>query len=408
METPPCSAVLGASELCTSIIEFIHDSSHDLRSCALASRQFTFPAQSHLFRFVNLDIRISQEANIVAYPGSQSRLVTLNINGSHNTRRTIEAAARLSKIMEGAPHLRLLVRTLHTRVDEAVLAHIVKMRLTRLARLSLEGTMFSEASRSAARDLMAIPSVKWLTLSTGFTTCGELKFLFSRRTAPLRTLDMLHFNVQRSANEPLDPATPLAQRTQISNLLLSRHCSETAECFIAADSPIDFSQLQRIGIYDSPGTAVLAILPPARKTIQELRVHAQDISLGRPLAYFPALKTLRLIGDPPTLLAALATLPAQSDHLEVITLAARGPVINMAVLKPIDTLLAGLHLPALTRVEVSVSRFYQIPQDSSRQTYVDYDHSAVVPAFSAMHARGVLVVQHDDVWGVELAERFKI
>ncbi|KAJ6544268.1 hypothetical protein B0H19DRAFT_1076399 [Mycena capillaripes] len=210
----------------------------------------------------------------------------------------------------------------------------------------------------------------------------------------------------------------LGQRTQISNLLLSRHGSETAEWFLEVNSPLDFSQLRRIGIYDSPGSAVLAILPRACKTIQELCLHAQDISPGRPLAAFPVLKTLRLTGNPPTLLAALATLTARSDNLQVITLAARGPVIDMAALTQIDTLLAGLHLPALMRVEVSAVRFYQIQMamDSVHQLYydipsnhyIDYDHSAVVTAFSAMHARGVLVVQYDHEWDAIETERFSV
>ncbi|KAJ6544267.1 hypothetical protein B0H19DRAFT_1380563, partial [Mycena capillaripes] len=176
MDTSPCSAVLGTSELCTLIIDSIRYSTDDLKSCALVSRRLTFPAQSYLFRFVNLD----------SNPGDDF----------HNTRR----AASLGQSMEDAPHLRLLVRNLHTPVHEAMLAHVIKMRLTRLARRSLKGPMFSVASRSAARDLMTIPSIKWLTLSTGFITHGELKLLFSRRTAPLRTLDLLRFDVQRTAN----------------------------------------------------------------------------------------------------------------------------------------------------------------------------------------------------------------
>jgi hypothetical protein len=81
---------------------------------------------------------------------------------------------------------------------------------------------------------------------------------------------------------------------------------------------------------------------------------------------------------------ALLTLPSHSDRLKVITLAARGFIINVDILAPIDAVLTGLRLPALTRVEVSVARLHP-----------NYDSSAVVPAFKEMHARGVMVVQHD-------------
>jgi hypothetical protein len=92
---------------------------------------------------------------------------------------------------------------------------------------------------------------------------------------------------------------------------------------------------------------------------------------------------------------ALLTLPSHSDRLKVITLAARGFIINVDILAPIDAVLAGLRLPALTRVEVSVARLHPNIMDSTAHRYTNYDSSAVVPAFKEMHARGVLVVQHD-------------
>ncbi|KAJ7695602.1 hypothetical protein B0H14DRAFT_3041686, partial [Mycena olivaceomarginata] len=407
----------GVSELCVSIIDLLYDSASDLKSCALVSRDFTFPAQSHLFRVVDLDlnVRISHRTHST-FRGSRLQTLTHYSDGFE---RRKEAAARLHQLMDGAPHLRPLVRTVHAPIDETVLTHVLNMRLTRLTHLSLKGLLPYTDALYAMRDVIALPSIQWLTLCTSFLRDG-LDLLFSHRTTPLRTLEIFplyqsaehteHDKIRRlemgllnwdhTNARPWYSSAGSDQGTRISNLFLYQFPSEPTGWLLDEDSPLDLSQLRSVQTYDCPLSPALMLPRTARRTVEELRLDAGLISQHRPLAGFAALKTLRLIGTLPLLLAALATLPPRSDHLEVITLAARGSRIGIAVLAPLDALLDRLHLPALTRVDVSVARFHiervhpHISHSTRIRAKTDYDDSAVVPAFSAMHARGVLVV-HD-------------
>ncbi|KAJ7806590.1 hypothetical protein B0H14DRAFT_2875381 [Mycena olivaceomarginata] len=420
------SAVFAVSELCVSIIDLLCDSASDLKSCALVSRVFTFPAQSHLFRVVDLDlnVRISHRTH-TTFRGSRLQTLTHYRDWSHNPERKKEAAARLHQLMDGAPHLGPLVRTVHAPIDETVLTHVLNMRLTWLTHLSLKGLLPYTDALYAMRDLIVLPSIQWLTLCTSFLRDG-LDLLFSHHTTPLRTLEIFPLyesaehteydkirrlemgllNWDHTNAHPWHSSAGSDQGTRISNLFLYQFASEPTEWLLDEDSPLDLSQLRSVQTYGCPLSPALMLPRSARRTVEELRLDAELISHHRPLAGFTALKTLRLIGTPPLLLAALATLPPRSDHLEVITLAGRGSTIDIAALAPLDAFLDRLHLPALTRVEVSVARFHLDTSHPTRmRAKTDYDDSAVVPAFSAMHARGVLVVHDVQEWGVELAGR---
>ncbi|KAJ7307699.1 hypothetical protein DFH08DRAFT_900866 [Mycena albidolilacea] len=434
MRHSPSSAVFGVSELCISIIDLLCDSASDLKSCALVSRDFTFPAQSHLFRVVDLDlnVRISHRTHIT-FRGSRLQTLTHYSDGSERRKK---AAARLHQLMDGAPHFRPLVRIVHAPIDETVLTHVLNMRLTRLTHLSLKGPLPYTDALYAMRDLIALPSIQWLTLCTSFLRDG-LDLLLSHRTTPLRTLEifplyqsvdhteynkirrleMRLLNWDHTDARPWHSSAGSDQGIRISNLFLYQLASEPTGWLLDEDSPLDLSQLRSVQTYDCPISPVLTLPRSARRTVEEFRLNAELISHHRPLAGFAALKTLRLIGTPPALLAALETLPPRSDHLEVITLAARDYFrIDIAVLAPLDALLDRPHLPALTRVEVSVGPFHpeRVHQNISHSTRMgaetDYDDSAFVSAFSAMHARGVLVVHDVGEWGAELAgrERFMI
>ncbi|KAJ7806603.1 hypothetical protein B0H14DRAFT_2875402 [Mycena olivaceomarginata] len=396
MRHSPSSAVFAVSELCVSIIDLLCDSASDLKSCALVSRDFTFPAQSHLFRVVDLDldpnVRISHRTHIT-FRGSRLQTLTHYSDGSE---RRKEAAARLHQLMDGAPHLRPLVRTVHAPIDETVLTHVLNMRLTRLTHLSLKGLLPCTDALYAMRDLIALPSN------------GSLYLLFSHRTTPLRTLEIFPLyqsaehteydkirrlemgllNCDHTNARPWYSSAGVGSGHPDLNLFLYQFASEPTEWLLDEDSPLDLSQLRSVQTYGCPLSPALILPRSARRTVEELRLDAGLISHHRPLAGFAALKTLRLI---------------------VITLAACGSRIDIAVLAPLDALLDRLHLPALTRVEVSVARFHiervhphTVLHSTRVRAKTDYDDSAVVPAFSAMHARGC--------WGVELAgrERFRI
>jgi hypothetical protein len=249
METSaPFYSVLGISDLCVSIIDFLRDSRNDLKSCALASPAFTFPAQSHLFRVIKLDNGVPRRA---------------------------AAAARLAEIMDGTPHLRRLVRTLHAPIDAAVLTHVVNMRLTRLNRLRLIGSEPRASDLNAARDLLSLPSVDWLTLNASFSSRAAFNLFFSRCTTSLRAMDLMYLIAPNDVLDPHPPDLPAhsGPRVQIVNLALARISPQVAEWFLDPRSPFDLSGLRRVEIYFS-NSSTLAFLAPARTTIKELRLNA--------------------------------------------------------------------------------------------------------------------------------------
>jgi hypothetical protein len=253
----PCASVLRTSELCTTIIDFLQDSTTDLKSCALVTDKFTFPAQSHLFRVINLDIGGSNPTNI---------------------RRNEKKAARLSEIMVEASHLRLLVRTLYAPLDLTLLTHVGNMCLTHLNCLSLTGLAQSTAILSLARDLIALPSINWLILSIGFSNRAGFNLFFSRCTPSLRTLEISHFSVIGKAPEPPDASTNSGPRAHIMNLALLGISPQAARWFLDPQSPLDFSQLQRFEVYIAVSLPLM-FLPAARTTIEELRLNARALCL---------------------------------------------------------------------------------------------------------------------------------
>ncbi|KAJ7437258.1 hypothetical protein B0H11DRAFT_2362236 [Mycena galericulata] len=376
-----CAAVLEISELCSYIIGFLHDSTSDLKSCALVCRALTFFAQSHLFQVINFLI-----GSYTAPPHLRE-----------------EAAARLAQIMEETPHLRSLVRTLQTPIDIAILRHVSNIGLPCVNRLILVADRSPHSSNtsalSVAGDLLALPSLNSLSLVVSFQSSASLDLLFARCNPALCILDILHINVTDA--EPM--RTHSSPRPQIMNLSVSEMMNPAMVAwFFHPQSPLDLTQLCHVELYVE-NQPVFAFLVSASAPLEELRLSASTVTPALPLSAFPLLKKLWLVGTPTELLTALTTLPAHSNRLQVITLAARcrrfdydsnAPrEVNIDTLAPIDALLAGLHLPELTRLAVSVER--NVPGEVAAEGG-SVDRVALVRVFAQMYARGMLVVQHDD------------
>ncbi|KAJ7897626.1 hypothetical protein B0H14DRAFT_2676312 [Mycena olivaceomarginata] len=363
--------VFGTAELCAHIIGFLRESK-DLQSCALTCQAFTFPAQTRIF--YEIDVPFLRSTNL-----------------SSTAEDTI---SRLRRILDQAPHLRSLVRAVIAPFNSTILTNIHHMCLSRLNRLELI---------SLSEDLLALPSLHTLVIDASFPDRGALDILFTRCTPALRRLDLRFVKCASPLDvNPTSPRTDLRPRPQIKELSLLHTPGKTATWLLKSDCPLDLSLL-----HTSPRLA--QVLQSASPSVEELRAHTQDITDGLSLTHFTALTHLRLVGDPPSLSSALASLPSQLDRLKVLCVASRafqsyaddgpGTAIVQKDLAGIDSAVAAVHSPALIRFQLSVLLPEGLPavdqyaSVTDSQLAVTKTRTALVRAFPLMHSRGVLAVR---------------
>ncbi|KAJ7929042.1 hypothetical protein B0H13DRAFT_2310907 [Mycena leptocephala] len=386
MNTPTSSAtVFETAELCAYIIDFLHDCT-DLKSCALVSHAFIYPAQLHLFYEIDLDIP------------------------------SPAAVARLSKILDAAPHLCLHIRRLCSSMDAVILAHISNLHLPRLNFLQLFshlGANVGLPAFHAAQNLLALPSLRTFVMDVSPLDRAAIDVLFARCTPTLRTLDLRYVKIVPRPNViRSSPPADVRRRAQLKELRLL--CTLDGAWFTDPQCPLDLSQLQLVDVYISSSPELRRVLEAASSTIEELR--------RRPsLAPFFALTKLRLFGEPSDLIAALEPL-RKLDRLQVLIIASRTfqpyahpedyqgppPEIARRCLAQLDATVAAIHLPILTRFELSVlppmrDVVLAISPNSASDSQptglvavavlAEKTRVAMVQAFPQMHARGVLVVR---------------
>ncbi|KAJ7181241.1 hypothetical protein C8R46DRAFT_1320049 [Mycena filopes] len=379
----PCGAVFGTAELCAYIIDFMHDSVEDLKSCALVSPSFTSFAQSRLFYDINL-----------CGPDS----------GLSNPNHPEGAYKRLRKCFDASPHLCFFVRRLEVRLDANLIAHLVGMPFQRLNFLSLfQGSMYVQAGAAiAAQYLLSLPSLHTLIIDAHFRE-GTLALLFASCTPTLRRLDFRYVTTENGASIAASVA-----KIQIKELRLVNSRS-IAKWFAAPQCPVDLGHLQHLNVYGSasPELAVLLEAASTCTTIEALYVHTYDLTHGLHLCSFPALTRLRVVGaDPAVLAAALAPEsqfesrpPPQLARIQYIKLASSGfQTQNASVpvhLMQVDAALADMHLPALERVILAVMLPPAGAADSGGTglATIEQTHEGLMRGFPRLRARGVLSVQ---------------
>ncbi|KAJ7512199.1 hypothetical protein B0H11DRAFT_476377 [Mycena galericulata] len=379
------TAVLGTPELLAYILDFLHDSKEDLKSCALVSRAFTFPAQSHLFQSIHL------------YRSPELLLAPTPLHDFDD----LEACTRLSEIMEFSPHLRSLVRRVGAAVDTHILTHLTDIGFPRLEHLTLV-ILFPGAvdfpALSIARDMLAQPSIKTFVFGGNFRGLGALGLLFSRCTPGLRTLDLRYVSVLPGPG--IAPGEPPDFRVQLTHMELLNPGREVAEWFLDPRCPLDFSQLRRVNVVKAVTPSLIEILEAARLKITVLHLHTHDAAAGLDLARFPVLTDLRIVGSPAEMEPAFARLAFAPENtltnLQHIALASRTFTFDDPTpLERIAALLASLSLPALVQVELTMLKPV-IPDDYM----IDVTRERLASRFSELVRRrpGVLLIRDFREW----------
>ncbi|KAJ6559405.1 hypothetical protein DFH09DRAFT_1083572 [Mycena vulgaris] len=317
-EYESCSAVLGTFELLESIVDFLH-CSEDLKSCALTFRTFTFHAQSNLFHKITL------------------------------SKSSTSAATRLREIMDASPHLRCLVRRATVAVELAMLTRLAGIGLVRMTHLRLVGGSLDVDALSAVQDLTSLPSLRTLVLEVTVPDRASLNVLLSRCGPSLR---MLCFSAVTLASKVELPHLAPVQvvRLQVSHLMLVRTSAAIAAWLLDPHCLLDLSHLQSGTLFMVSSPAIVEAFSAAHATITSLTIHPNyNANPSAPVEAtrgFALSDLRRLTKWHPYAPAVLEVLILASAGSEVDSLVADGAFART------DSLLSGMHLPALKRVEL--------------------------------------------------------
>ncbi|KAJ7138895.1 hypothetical protein C8R46DRAFT_604748 [Mycena filopes] len=245
----PCATVFATAELCAYIVDFLHDSVEDLKSCAVVSPAFTYSAQSHLFYEIDLGKLES------------------------STPQDEDAYARFRECLDVSPHLCSFVQRLAVQLDADLLAYFIGLPLPRLNTLSLFGgyAFYVDAGASiAAQYLLSLPSLHTLIVDACFQESTVLDLLFARCTPTLRTLGFRYVNVKSVASLGKPVSAPKPQIKELRLVHVTRGVTawlRTPQC------PVDVEHIQSLAIYMAIDRELHPLIQAASTTIEELRVH---------------------------------------------------------------------------------------------------------------------------------------
>ncbi|KAJ7758534.1 hypothetical protein DFH07DRAFT_958395 [Mycena maculata] len=362
---------LHIEDICSSIVDFLCDSSADLKSCAILSRAFTLPAQRYIFREINLHAPVSD---------------TL-----------ISACSRLCAVLAASPHLIPLIREMRIRLEREILTRLAGITFSRVENLffcAAEDTLHSEDITSLAASLLAGPSVRRLKLmSITFEDMASLRVLFGRRM----TLDLLQLDNISVHRPPSPPGKDgdTSQRCITLNALEIRADPNFPEptWILHPLCPLDFSVLTRIAVFQRTSETIRQLIYLARDSLHTLTIDGRLMTTDFRLADIPELQTVRIHGafnsaQLPT--AILSSAGANNIITDIyVTIHMVGTLDDTSLLH-LDATLATHPMPALRAVDILISRisFPWGADDETAQFLSQMAHLG--SSFPNLDARGCL------------------
>ncbi|KAJ7121924.1 hypothetical protein C8R46DRAFT_1254273 [Mycena filopes] len=344
------STALQVQELCDQVVDFLHGSQTDIRSCALVSPAFTAAAQRHLFSDINLV-------------------------------RHFRVYHRLFTVLSAAPHLLAFVRRVQTYPDPDLLARLGEFDFPNLTEFFLMGAgevCPTRSELSLAANLVGLPSIRSVTLKDMvFHTISDLNLLFETHTTQLDTLILDGSDVLDAETAP----SPPLRRVKLNTLRIHDKWPTWPQ-LLRPDCPFDISALCELeynsqDLFCAPATLLtsarlslttLSTIPRAYNTSP-----TSPVSIG--VADLPALTHLtmtRLHGANWTLLAPLL----QSNSIVLLTLVySPGSFGTDAGLNELSNLRANISVqafPKLQTVELNVPAGFlgEVRSSSQLQTEV--------------------------------------
>ncbi|KAK6981133.1 hypothetical protein R3P38DRAFT_3464635 [Favolaschia claudopus] len=295
------SCTITSANSCTSTTLTLSYCFNDFRSLALVCRDLTFHAQARMFRAIH------------------------SWSPDH---RPITIATRLSDILASSPHLLPLVHVLSAPISEKVLLCVKAIHLPCLHELHLDGTpkqMVNIGALAAARELLALPSLRAVVLEGEVYHPNALSILFELCTTNLRSvaIALKHPKAKRETQQP--DCTPLSAVvvTSVSerNIPLAKlsldEISPVVECWLSSDDcPFDLGGVDALRLHGMGCQHRSKPLHPLDSGAESARLSPSLLTTSAgTFNDFTTLRTLKLtyLDD---LLTVLSSLPSRLETLE--------------------------------------------------------------------------------------------
>ncbi|KAJ6534195.1 hypothetical protein B0H19DRAFT_1185498 [Mycena capillaripes] len=346
---------LTVQELVDHCVDFLRDSNSDLKACALVSRSWVHPAQSHLFRKSSRSMTQTSWARFL---------------------ETLEASTHL------IPHVRHLHINLHrNRVSIPALSQICSFPFTHIDSVDIVVYRFSEPTAMSLQKLLGLP-----TLRRAKVHCVDLSPEFALLWGQSSVRDVMLTclgGTDEASTQPLQGA-PIAPES----LWLAEGGATLALRIMRNPSPFDLSHLKVLKINsrysDFPWQSFAQVVP----TIETLHCVASNPLAPVHLSMFPRLSHLRVrlenTSKSPILLNLLAGV-TRSTRLRTITLSITSFVIHgipasevtppVEVYDQIDVVLSTLPMDDLPSLELE-------------QDPAEYDQ--IIPYFPRMSSKNLI------------------
>ncbi|KAJ7698389.1 hypothetical protein B0H17DRAFT_333056 [Mycena rosella] len=251
-------SVLQIQELCDYIVDFLHDSSPDLKSCALVSTPLASSAQRHLF----YDIILNQG--------------TPSVDDSRTLWNFDEAGActRLCSALRASPHLIGLIRRLRASLEEDILDQLRAVPFGNLQDfvLSRRGGAFPEpGALLAATEIIGLPSIRRVRLiRPTLPDIHHLSRLFQQSAPQLHTLSLNYPSLPFDSGT-LDPSLN-GPAAKIKSLHITAHRFHW-KTLLHSLGPFDFTELQDIDCGGMTVHSCSTLLSRSQSTINKLALH---------------------------------------------------------------------------------------------------------------------------------------
>ncbi|KAJ7488036.1 hypothetical protein FB451DRAFT_1390994 [Mycena latifolia] len=249
-------SVLHVQELCDCIVDFIHNSPGDLKSCALVSPRLASSAQYHLFHEVRF--------------------------GNGIKWNDAGACQRFCAVLKTSSHLAPLIHRIRACFTPDVLSRLCEVEFPNLHDLvlfrPLRDNLVANAIPQAAR-LIGTPSLRYLKLQDlVLGHIDNVAQLFQHRTHAMESLALSHISVSK----PSETFTPDYHnaRLKIKTLSFDSIMSGNSHLWLLHPQiPFDFSALEDLDLGGSLSSSCLSLLEHSRLSICKLRIYARTLLL---------------------------------------------------------------------------------------------------------------------------------
>ncbi|KAJ7184756.1 hypothetical protein C8R46DRAFT_1065066 [Mycena filopes] len=329
---------LDIEELLERCIQYLHCSRRDLKACALVSRSWVYPAQSHLFRAPGVLPQLPQPS------------------------RSASTWDHFLQILSHSTHLIRHIRHLYITPKATTLSTlraICTLQFTHLQSVSL--VYLGDLSPDVVlllQQLLSLPTLRRLTLACAIAEWESVLNLLDHCSPSLREIQFLCS--REPPTRPPQTLLPLSPRGRITLTSLFMGSSHTVDYdLIRTPSLFDLSRLRLLYVGWSAEIPWPSFGPVVRH-IEALSIFARTTPLD--LASFPDLTCLRLAL--PRWIPREATLPmaiqilsgiGPANVIRKIVIGADVVTLDGHVCTQLDAALSSLPMPQRPRIEVELT-----------------------------------------------------